>query len=65
MVSDLAELRRTLRKSDQSSDNLHSDSPPPLFRESKSRIEGELLSTGRSEVTDERGNRFLIERKRA
>jgi len=65
MVSDLAELRRTLRKSDQSGDSLRSDSLPPAFRKAQSRIEGELCSTGRSEVTDERGNRFLIERKRA
>lgn len=65
MVSDLAELRRTLRKSDQSVACLHENSLTTAFRDERSRIEGELVSTGKSVVTDDRGNRFLIQRKRA
>jgi len=65
MVSDLAELRRTLRSSESSTDSLRSDTLVSAFRGAENRIESELRTTGRSEIADGRGNTYLIERKRA
>jgi len=64
MVSDVAELTRTLRKSNQTA-------PGEAFgRDIRSRlrsvsdkIKADLNSSGRSIYTDEHGNRYLIERQ--
>lgn len=65
MVSDLAELRKTLRKSDESNDSTFGSALSQAICNAHSRIECELASAGQSEVTDDRGNRFIIERRRA
>ena len=64
MVSDVAELTRTLRKAS-------STAPGEAFgRDIRSRlrsvsekIKADLNSSGRSIYTDEHGNRYLIERQ--
>ena len=64
MVSDIAELTRTLRKASQTA-------PGEAFgRDIRSRlrtvsekIKADLNSNGRAIYTDEHGNRYLIERQ--
>jgi hypothetical protein len=64
MVSDVAELTRTLRKSTSSAAvqgfgaELRS-----RWREVSEQIKADLNSTGRSIFTDENGNRYLIQRE--
>jgi hypothetical protein len=64
-VSNLAELRRSLRQSSDSRGSERGDSLVSVVRDARGRIEADLNQSGRSEVRDSQGNRFLIERKKA
>ncbi len=68
MVSDVAELTRTLRKPTTSASSqgfgaeLRADLRSRL-REVSEQIKADLKSTGQSIFTDENGNRYLIQRE--
>lgn len=68
MVSDVAELTRTLRKSTLSASSqgfgaeLRADLRSRL-RQVSEQIKADLDKTGRSIFTDEHGNRYLIQRE--
>lgn len=64
-VSNLAELRRTLRRTDTGNTSLRESNLSSAFRSSQERISNELRDRGRSEVRDSQGNTYVIERKRA
>jgi hypothetical protein len=64
-VSNLAELRRTLRRTDTGVSSLRESNLSSAFRNSQERISNELRDRGRSEVRDSQGNTFVIERKKA
>lgn len=68
MVSDVAELTRTLRKptSAGNGQGLGAELRSGLrsrLREVSEQIKADLNKTGRSIFTDENGNRYLIERE--
>jgi hypothetical protein len=68
MVSDVAELTRTLRKptSSASSQGFGAELRAELrsrLREVSEQIKADLKSTGQSIFTDENGNRYLIQRE--
>jgi hypothetical protein len=68
MVSDVAELTRTLRKPTSAADG--KDFGAELraglrsrLRDVSDKIKADLNSTGKSIFTDEQGNRYLIQRE--
>lgn len=63
-VSNLAELRRTLRQTGDTASARREGDLASAFRTSKDRISTELRERGRSEFRDSRGNAFVIERKK-
>lgn len=64
-VSNLAELRRTLRNTDNCASSPRGGDISSAFRTSQERILTDLRERGRSEILDSRGNAFIIERERA
>ena len=60
MVSDVAELTRTLRKSASAGNN---GSLRFRLRSASEKIKADLNTTGQSIFTDEQGNRYLIQRE--
>jgi hypothetical protein len=64
MVSDVAELTRTLRKPTvaASPENFRAELRSRL-RDVSGRIKADLNRTGQSIFTDEQGNRYLIQRE--
>jgi hypothetical protein len=65
-VSDLAELRRTLRRTDTGiSSSLRESNLSSAFRISQKRISEDLRFKGSATVRDSKGNTFVIERKKA
>jgi hypothetical protein len=68
MVSDVAELTRTLRKSTSAADGkgfgaeLRAGLRSKL-RDVSDKIKADLNNTGQSIFTDEQGNRYLIQRE--
>jgi hypothetical protein len=64
MVSDVAELTRTLRKSASSASGQGFGAElRARLREVSEQIKTELNETGQSIFTDENGNRYLIQRE--
>ena len=63
-VSNLAELRRTLRRTDDSISRSGDGGLTSAFRNAQDRVSRDLQERGRSEVQDGRGNTFVIERKK-
>ena len=64
MVSDVAELTRTLRKSASSTSGQGFGSElRSRLREVSEQIKADLNKTGQSIFTDENGNRYLIQRE--
>jgi hypothetical protein len=64
MVSDVAELTRTLRKpTSAGSGNGFGSEVRSRLRNVSAKIRADLNRTGRSIFTDEQGNRYLIERE--
>ncbi|MDQ2834045.1 MAG: hypothetical protein M3Y50_09940 [Acidobacteriota bacterium] len=64
MVSDVAELTRTLRKpTSPSKDQGFGAGLRSRFREVSQRIKTDLNTTGQSIFTDEHGTRYLIQRE--
>lgn len=60
MVSDVAELTRILRQTSASRSN---GNLRARLREVSDQIRAELASTGQAILTDELGNRYLIQRE--
>jgi hypothetical protein len=64
MVSDVAELTRTLRKpSSAASGKGFGAELRTRLRDVSDKIKADLNSTGQSIFTDEQGNRYLIQRE--
>ena len=64
MVSDVAELTRTLRKSASTTSGQGFGAElRSRLREVSEQIKADLNSTGQSIFTDENGNRYLIQRE--
>jgi hypothetical protein len=64
MVSDVAELTRTLRKpTSAQADGGFGAALRSRLRDVREKIKADLNTTGHSIVTDEHGNRYLIQRE--